>query len=118
MYSPNGNIRVDGKKIYVEATSPLIRINDVEYVTSEKILFQVDVNYLSANVFSQSLIFKNIVGRFEKLTDSGVSTIINFPPCDGIELLDFNGSLQISDEVKLSGNARVSYWCENVKNKV
>jgi hypothetical protein len=118
MYSPNGNMKVNGKNIYVEATSPLIKINNIEYTSNEKISFQISVDSLFANVFSQSLVINNFKGRFEKLSDSGVSTIINFPPCDGIELLDFSGSIQISNETFLIGNARVNYWCENVKNKI
>jgi hypothetical protein len=118
LYSPNGNMKVYGKGIYVEATSPLIKINGLEYITNEKISFQISVSSLFSNVFSQSLIIKDFKGRFEKLSDGGISTIVNFPPCYSIEILDFTGSLLMSNQTILLGNGRVSYWCENVKIKV
>ena len=118
MYSPNGIIKIDGKNVFVEATSPLIRINGIDYLTSDKISFQLNVNSLTANVFAQNLNFNNFKGRFEKLLDGSVSTTINFPPCEGIELLDFSGTIIVGEQILLIGNARVSYWCENVKNKV
>jgi len=118
MYSPNGRIKVSGKNAFVEATSPLVRINGVDYTTSDKISFQVNVDLLTASVFAQNLNFHNFEGKFEKLLDGSVSTVINFPPCEKIELLDFSGTLIIGEQTVLLGSAKVSYWCENVKNKV
>ena len=118
MYSPSGSLRVSGRNIYVEATSPLIKINNVDYLTNEKITFQLTAETFFAGVFSQTLSIKDFNGKFEKLTDGEISTIVNFPPCEGIELLDFTGSVQISNKTLLIGNARVSYWCENVKKNV
>jgi len=118
MYSPNGIIKINRKNVFVEATSPLLRINGIDYVTSDKISFQLNVNLLTASVFAQNLNFNNFKGKFEKLSDGSVSTTINFPPCEGIELLDFSGILIVGEQIVLLGNARVSYWCENVKNKV
>jgi hypothetical protein len=118
LYSPNGVMKVYGKNIYVEATSPLIKINGFEYITSEKISFQISVSSLFSSVFSQNIIIKDFKGRFEKLSDSGISMIVNFPPCYSIEILDFSGSFLMSNQTIILGNGRVSYWCENVKNKV
>jgi hypothetical protein len=118
IFSPSGSIKIDGKNVYVEANSPLMRINNVEYTSSEKISFQMNVNSLFASVFSQSLTLKNFRGKFEKFSDGSVSAIINFPPCESLELLDFTGSLQISNQTILLGSARASYWCENVKKNV
>jgi hypothetical protein len=118
LYSPNGVMKVYGKNIYVEATSPLIKINGFEYITNEKISFQISVSSLFSSVFSQNIIIKDFKGRFEKLSDSGISMIVNFPPCYSIEILDFSGSFLMSNQTILLGNGRVSYWCENVKNKV
>jgi hypothetical protein len=118
MYSPNGIIKLNGKNVYVEATSPLIKINGVEYVTSEKVYFYTNVATLLANVFAQNLNINNFNGKFEKLSGTGVSTIINFPPCESIEILDFSGSLSIGEQTTLLGNGRVSYWCENDKKQV
>ena len=118
MFSPSGIIRVHGRNVLVEATSPLVRINGLDYSTSDKITFQINVDLLTASVFTQNLYFNNFKGRFEKLSDEGVSTIINFPPCEGIELLDFTGTIVIGEQTIFLGSARVSYWCENVKNKV
>lgn len=118
MYSPSGSIKINGRNVYVEATSPLIKINSMEYISNEKISFQIIVNSLFTSVFTQDLTIKNFKGRFEKLSDSGISTIINFPPCESIELFDFSGSLQIFNQTMLLGNARVSYWCENVKKNI
>ncbi len=118
MYSPFGIIKVVGKNIYVEATSPLIRINGIDYISSDKVVFELSVNSLQTNVFAQSLSFRGFKGRFEKLLDNAISTIVHFPPCEGIELLDFSGALTIEEETVITGSARVSYWCENVKIKV
>jgi len=118
MYSPNGIIKVSGKNVYVEATSPLLKINGLEYLTTEKVSLQINVASLFANVFAQTLNINNFNGKFEKLSDSGVSTIINFPPCQGIEILDFSGSLTIGEQTNLIGNGRVNYWCDNDKKQV
>jgi len=118
MYSPNGVIKLNGRNIYVEAASPLIKINGMEYLTSEKISFQISANLLTANVFSQNLKINNFNGKFEKLSDAKVSTVINFPPCEGIEILDFSGTLIVGNQTILLGNGRVSYWCENDKKQV
>jgi len=118
MYSPNGVIKLSRRNIYVEAASPLIKINGMEYLTSEKISFQITADSLTANVFSQNVKINNFNGKFEKLSDGGVATIINFPPCEGIEILDFSGTLIVGNQTILLGNGRVSYWCENDKKQV
>ena len=118
MYSPNGVIKLNGRNVYIEATSPLIKINGMEYLTSERVSFQIGVNSLIANVFSQNVKINNFNGKFEKLSDGGVATIINFPPCEGIEILDFSGTLIVGNQTILLGNGRVSYWCENDKKQV
>jgi len=118
MYSPNGVIKLNGRNVYIEATSPLIKINGMEYLTSERVSFQIGVNSLIANVFSQNVKINNFNGKFEKLSDGGISTIINFPPCEGIEILDFSGTLIVGNQTILLGNGRVSYWCENDKKQV
>jgi len=118
MYSPNGVIKLSGRNIYVEATSPLIKINGMEYLTNEKISFQIIADSLTANVFSQDVKINNFNGKFEKLSEGGVATIINFPPCEEIEILDFSGTLILGNQTILLGNGRVSYWCENDKKQV
>jgi hypothetical protein len=118
LYSPDGNIKVNGRNIYLEASSPIIKIDNVEYISKEKISLGMNVDSLSVGVFSQNLKIKNVKGKLEKLTNAQVSTTINFPPCTDIELLDFEGEIRISNYTLIEGNARIFYWCENVKNKI
>jgi hypothetical protein len=122
LYSPNGNIKINGRNIYLEASSPIIKIDNVEYISNEKISLGMNVDSLSVGVFSQNLKIKNLKGKLEKLTNAQVSTTINFPPCTDIELLDFEGEIRIYNYTfnytLIEGNARIFYWCENVKNKI
>jgi hypothetical protein len=118
MYYSTGTIKLNGNNAYIEASSPLIKINDIEYVSDGKISFKISINSLSAQVSAKYLNFENFKGRLEKISNNDVSTIINFPPCESVDIYDFSGSLQISNQTILFGNAIVNYWCKNVKKNL
>ncbi|MDT7859014.1 MAG: hypothetical protein RQ930_03185 [Candidatus Aenigmarchaeota archaeon] len=118
LYSPNGNIKINGRNIYLEASSPIIKIDNVEYISNEKISMGMNVDSLSVSVFSPNLKIKNLKGKLEKITNAQISTTINFPPCTDIEVLDFEGEIRIYNYTLIEGNARIFYWCENAKNKI
>lgn len=107
-----GEVKMEGKNISVEANTYSLKINNVLYRTEEKITFKAIVNYFSAPVFIQSMAIENFKGKLEKLLNGQISTVINFPPCVKIQLLDFSGEILISNRTLLKGVARVNYWCE------
>ncbi|MGC9059034.1 MAG: hypothetical protein ACP5H3_01330 [Candidatus Aenigmatarchaeota archaeon] len=120
MSSPFGTLKVKGNEVTIEANSDSIEINGINYYTPEKVYFKILASELFASVSSQELKIEFLKGKIEKLSLAGeTSQVINFPPCKGIELIDFVGSIKISKGLRyLSGNAKGYYWCDNDKIQI
>ncbi|MCS7094083.1 MAG: hypothetical protein RMJ18_02790 [Candidatus Aenigmarchaeota archaeon] len=119
-YNPRGELTVKGNLISFTLNSPNFKINNLLYSGGEKVSGSLIVrNGLIPSMISK-VEMKNFKGNLQILTTNNTpSVIVNFPPCEYLELTNFVGSVSIDGtEIKVSGSSSGKYGCQNVENKI
>ncbi|MEM5832289.1 MAG: hypothetical protein QXT38_03205 [Candidatus Aenigmatarchaeota archaeon] len=119
-YEPNGKITLNQNLVSFEIDSKSFEINGIFYQTEEKIKGEILID--SGNFFVQSsnIQMKEIEGKLEIYTaEDKPSLIVNFPPCEYLEINNFNGEVVIrNNSITFIGISSGKYRCQNVENKI
>ena len=119
-YEPSGKITINKNSISFEVTSKSLEINEIFYQTEEKIVGEILANSGSLFIASNNIKIEEIEGKLEIYTvENKPSLILNFPPCEYLELNSFNGEVKITNgSIVFDGSAIGKYRCQNVENKI
>jgi len=116
----SGKITILPNLISFELTSSFFELNGIKYQTEEKINGNVIPIFGKFYVKSNNFQIKNINAKLEIYTTSEKpSLMLNFPPCEYLELTNYNGVILVTNtNIVFDGSSSGKYRCQNVENKI